>query len=49
MVWQDFKPPSGQIKSLIARDFGSVDNLIGKFNPKAAAIQACFGAHDMLS
>ncbi|KAK9800255.1 hypothetical protein WJX73_008027 [Symbiochloris irregularis] len=36
---KDFKPPSGEIASLIDKDFGSLDGLIGKFTPAAAGIQ----------
>lgn len=36
---QDFEPPSGDLAKAIEADFGSVVNLISKFNPKAAAVQ----------
>ena len=36
---QDFEPPSGDLKSAIERDFGSVDDLSKKFNAKAATVQ----------
>jgi Fe-Mn family superoxide dismutase len=36
---KDFEPPSGELAKAIEADFGSVDNLISKFNPKAAAVQ----------
>lgn len=36
---KDFEPPSGDLAEAIETDFGSVDKLIAKFNPKAAAVQ----------
>jgi len=36
---QDFEPPSGDIKSAIEKDFGSVEELSKKFNAKAATVQ----------
>lgn len=36
---QDFEPPSGDIKSAIEKDFGSVEDLSKKFNAKAATVQ----------
>ncbi|KAL0038628.1 hypothetical protein WJX79_000351 [Trebouxia sp. C0005] len=36
---KDFKPPSGEIKSAIEKDFGSVEELSKKFNAKAATVQ----------
>ncbi len=38
---QDFEPPSGELAKAIEADFGSVDSLISKFNPKTAAVQVC--------
>ena len=40
ICWQqDFKPPSGDLANAIEKDFGSLDGLIGKFNPACAGIQ----------
>lgn len=36
---QDFEPPSGELAKAIEAEFGSVDSLITKFNPKTAAVQ----------
>ncbi len=36
---QDFEPPSGDIKSAIEKDFGSVEELSKKFSAKAATVQ----------
>jgi len=36
---QDFEPPSGEIKSAIEKDFGSVEELSKKFSAKAATVQ----------
>lgn len=36
---QDFVPPEGELAKAIESEFGSVDNLISKFNPKTAAVQ----------
>ena len=36
---QDFEPPSGELAKALEAEFGSVDNFISKFNPKAAAVQ----------
>lgn len=36
---QDFEPPSGDLAKAIEAEFGSVDSLIAKFNPKTAAVQ----------
>jgi superoxide dismutase len=32
-------PPGGELAKAIEAEFGSVDNLISKFNPKTAAVQ----------
>lgn len=41
MVWygQDFEPPSGELAAAINAQFGSLDQLIAKFNPMTAAVQ----------
>ncbi len=39
VMLQDFEPPSGDIKSAIEKDFGSVEELSKKFNAKAATVQ----------
>lgn len=36
---KDFEPPSGELKSAIEKDFGSVEDLSKKFNAKAATVQ----------
>jgi Fe-Mn family superoxide dismutase len=36
---KDFEPPSGELAKAIEAEFGSVDNLISKFNPRTAAVQ----------
>jgi len=37
---QDYEPPSGELLDAIERDFGSLDDMVSKFNPKTAAVQA---------
>ena len=41
VMLQDYEPPSGEIKSAIEKDFGSVGELSKKFNAKAATVQVC--------
>lgn len=46
---QDFEPPSGDLKSAIEKDFGSVEDLSKKFNAKAATVQVCLPFLTVLS
>lgn len=36
---QDFEPPSGELASAISAEFGSLDDLIAKFNAAAVGVQ----------
>lgn len=36
---QDYEPPSGDLSAALEKQFGSLDQMIEKFNPAAAGIQ----------